>query len=89
MTGLNIDLMKRVMIDTHIVIWLYINKLESISRRALDIIESHDLFISPIILLELQYLYEINKLSDKPKEIYKDLRYRIGLEIEEKISWAT
>lgn len=41
----------------------------------------NELFISPIVHLELQYLYEIGRVSDGPNAIIMDLSNRIGLTI--------
>jgi PIN domain nuclease of toxin-antitoxin system len=75
------------MLDTHVLVWLYTNDIDKISVKAQQSIEQSDLLISPIILLELQYLFEINRITARPNEIYEDLNYRIGLRIEEKIPW--
>ena len=79
--------MTSVMIDTHIVIWLYTNGIDKISSKAQKCIESNQLLISPILLLELQYLFEIGKIVPCPEEIYEDLCSRIGLKVEQNESW--
>lgn len=76
------------MIDTHVVVWLYTNSIEKISLKAQQFIESSQLLISPIVLLELQYLFEIGKLLTSSKEIYEDLHFRIGLEIDRETIWS-
>ena len=80
--------MKIIMIDTHIVIWLYSGNVNELSKIAQTNIETHDLLISPIILLELQYLLEIGKILISPKEIYNDLHFRIGLRIDNETLWS-
>ena len=79
--------MTQIILDTHVLVWLYINDIEKISVKARQSIEQNELLISPIILLELQYLFEIKRIMVDASEIYGDLNYRIGLRIEEKISW--
>jgi PIN domain nuclease of toxin-antitoxin system len=79
--------MTLVMIDTHIVIWLYTNRIDKISNKAQKSIESNQLLISPIVLLELQYLFETSKILAHSEEIYEDLCSRIGLKVEQNESW--
>jgi PIN domain nuclease of toxin-antitoxin system len=47
-----------------------------------NLINQNDLFISPIVRLELQYLYEIKRITDSPNAIVTDLTTRIGLQID-------
>ncbi len=51
-------------LDPHVVVWLHSNHLSKFSEKAKNHLETHDLFISPMVMLELQYLFEIKKLSD-------------------------
>lgn len=73
------------MIDTHIVVWLYANNVEKLSLKAREYIENNTLIISPIVLVELQYLFEVGKLSVLPNDILEDLNFRIGLIIEQNV----
>ncbi len=75
------------MLDTHIVIWLYTNNIDKISIKAQEHIENDNLLISPIVLLELQYLFEVGKILISSNNIFEDLNFRIGLKIEEDISF--
>ncbi len=47
-----------IYLDTHVVVWLFSGRTELLSSRAVNAIENHDLLISPIVSLELQYLYK-------------------------------
>jgi PIN domain nuclease of toxin-antitoxin system len=67
-------------LDTHVVVWLYEKKRERFSDLALELIESEDLAISPIVLLELQYLFEIDRILAGPGVVFAYLRERLGLE---------
>jgi len=68
-----------IFLDTHVVVWLYAGQLDKLSKKAKDLIEGHDIRISPMVLLEMQYLYEFKKISLSADNIYKDLHLRIGL----------
>lgn len=72
---------KLILIDTHVVIWLYSGKIELLSEKAKQAIQENNLVISPMTRLELQYLFEIKKINKKSTEILSDLNKKIGLRI--------
>ncbi len=69
-------------LDTHIVIWLYEKRLDLLSEKARQHIEENDLFISPVVKLEIEYLYEIEKISDSSNTICCFLEKYLDLNIE-------
>lgn len=71
-----------VHLDTHVVIWLYSGSTELLTDNVKKLIEKSMLTISPIVLLELFYLRETNRLTCDPHDITNDLRDRIGLMID-------
>lgn len=73
-----------VYLDTHIVVWLYAGLEEKFSRSAKSLINDNDLYISPIVCLELQYLHEIQRVTDEADTIVTDLSDRIGLMVCER-----
>ena len=72
-----------VFLDTHIAVWLYAGLIEKISDTAKQAIENNDLMISPLVRLELQYLFEIGRVTVKPDTIVKNLFAAIGLRVSE------
>jgi PIN domain nuclease of toxin-antitoxin system len=68
-----------VRLDTHVVVWLYAGMVDRLSKKAKDAINENDLAISPIVELELTYLFEIGRLTVNGPTIVGDLRNRIGL----------
>ena len=70
-----------IYLDTHVLVWLCTRKPELLSRRAADAIESQSCIISPAVMLELQYLHEIGRLSDPGDKIVEDLSHQIGLQV--------
>ncbi|MCB2220849.1 MAG: PIN domain-containing protein [Bacteroidetes bacterium] len=70
---------KLIFLDTHVLIWLYAGKLKLFSNLALREIRKSNLYFSPVVKLELQYLYEIGKISEKPGKIVNALKQEIGL----------
>ena len=68
-----------VRLDTHIVVWLYAGTPERLSKSAAEAINNNDLVVSPIVELELTYLFEIGRLTVNGPTIIADLRQRSGL----------
>ncbi|HAN74091.1 MAG TPA: transposase [Planktothrix sp. UBA8407] len=70
-----------IYLDTHVVVWLYAGLTDKLSDLAKSLINTHDLYISPMVRLELKYLYEIGRISEQPDPIIADLGDIIGLRI--------
>jgi PIN domain nuclease of toxin-antitoxin system len=66
-------------LDTHFVIFLYMGAKQRMSARALELIESEEIRISPMVFLELQYLYDIGRLTQPPEKVVGYLEARIDL----------
>ena len=73
-----------IYLDTHVVVWLYAGEIEKLSEQAKELINDHEVIISPVVRLELQYLFEIQRVTDKANEIVFDLSDRIGLKMCDK-----
>lgn len=69
-----------IYLDTHVVVWLYSGELSLLSERACQLIEENELMISPLVLLELQYLFEIKRITVEPTVIFDSLAESIGLQ---------
>ena len=72
---------KLVYCDTHIVVGLYDNKLSLFGRHAVRLLEQGQVLISPAVMLELEYLYEIGKIKIGAKKIFSELEESIALKI--------
>jgi PIN domain nuclease of toxin-antitoxin system len=71
--------------DTHVVVWLYSGDIKLLSSKAIELIENNDLlYISPIVYLELKFLYEIGRIKVSPAEILESLSASIGLSVCDK-----
>ena len=70
-----------IYLDTHIVVWLYTGYVAQFSQDIKALMNQHELYISPIVRLELQYLFEIQRLTDDADTIITDLQRRVGLTI--------
>jgi len=68
-------------LDTHAVVWLYEGTVNKLSRTALDRIQSDALFVSPAVILEIQFLHEIGRVTRTGLSIVAALSDDIGLGI--------
>ncbi len=73
-----------IYLDTHIVVWLYQKDRERFSQVSLSSIDENELFISPMVKMELEFLFEIDRITVNAKRILEFLKSRIGLKICEK-----
>jgi len=72
-------------LDTHVLVWLYASAGEKISPVASVAIEAaDDLRISPMVLLEVDFLHEINRITVGSREIYAYLHEHIGVSVCER-----
>lgn len=68
-------------LDTHVVAWLYAGHIDLFSRRAAHAIETGDLLISPMVALELQFLYETRRLAVDADTVVRALQAQLGLRV--------
>ena len=72
-----------VYLDTHIVLWLHDRLLDRLSPVAIEAIETHPVFISALVELELQYLHEIGRIRPKAHAVIRALSNSIGLKVSD------
>ena len=70
-----------MLLDTHAVVFLHSGEIDLFSETGRYFLETEDLWINPMVRLELQYLYEIGRISVCAEEILRDLRSDIGLRV--------
>jgi PIN domain nuclease of toxin-antitoxin system len=68
-------------LDTHVVIWLYQGDLNRLSNYAQQMIEENDIGIAPMVMLEIEYLYEIKRIKVNAQTIIDTLQATIGLTV--------
>jgi PIN domain nuclease of toxin-antitoxin system len=66
-------------LDTHVVVWLYAGLMERFPPSVRERLEG-PLAVSPVVELELQYLFEVGRTTVAAEEVISDLRSRIGIE---------
>ena len=68
-------------LDTHVVVFLHAGDGSRISVKAQSQIENTDLLISPMVLLELEMLYDRGTIKYPASQILADLTQQIGLSV--------
>lgn len=71
----------RVFLDTHILIWSFQREPEKISLKARTFSENAKRFVSPISLLEIDFLHEIGRVKVTTSKIISDLQEKFLFEI--------
>jgi len=70
-----------IYLDTHVVVWLFSGETNKISNKALELIEECELLVSPMVVLELEFLYEIGRLKYQNDAILSSLSESIDLKV--------
>ena len=70
-----------VYVDTHVAVWLAEANLTKLSRKAISLLHNGDVRISPMAVVELQYLFDIRRIIVPPPEILMKLSVEIGLTV--------
>ena len=74
-------MLESLFLDTHVVIWLAIKEYHHMPASVIKRIENSSLWVSPIIILEMQYLVDAQKIEIDPVRTIEKLSSLIGLEI--------
>ncbi len=68
-------------LDTHAVAWLYAGRLDLFPERARALLREGTLRVSPIVELELQYLFESERVAEPAAPVLAELADALGLEV--------
>ena len=68
-------------LDTHVAVWLYDGLVDRLTAAAKQQIEACELLVSPMVLLELQYLYDRKRIRVKPVPLYTYLNATFGINL--------
>lgn len=71
------------LLDTHVAVWLYAGNVELLSEKAAQAIETSRLLISPISILEVDYLHETGRIGVGGGPLLEELERSIHLEVAE------
>ena len=70
-----------IFLDTHVVVWLYEGLLDKVPESIQKKMEGDELYISPMVALELDFLYEIGRITVAGSEITHHLDAHLDITI--------
>ena len=70
-----------IYLDTHIVAWLYAGLSDRLSESARALLQNQEPYISPMVCLELQYLFEIGRVKHGSDQVVQALAGQLGLRV--------
>lgn len=73
-----------IYLDTHVVAWLYGGRLELFPPAVKQALATEELRVSPMVVLELQYLFEVGRTTETSDTVIQYLRQRIALQVCDK-----
>jgi PIN domain nuclease of toxin-antitoxin system len=68
-------------LDTNVVVWLAQGAVTRFGPRVQQLLERADLLISPMVLIELEYLYEVHRIKLSSQDIHVKLQHEIGVRV--------
>lgn len=68
-------------LDTNVVFYLIHGDLKRLTQRAQQALERYDLLVSPMVMLELDYLYEAKRIVATGEVILAELYQSIDLRL--------
>jgi len=68
-------------LDTHIAALIAEGRKSRLSKEAIGLINRADLLLSPMALLELEYLYEIKRSRFPARDLFEKVAQEIGLRL--------
>ncbi len=68
-------------LDTLVAVWLATGKLSRFSSNTRDLLEGTDLLLSPMAVLELEYLYEAKRIKLPARDIQRKLEQELGVRL--------
>ena len=66
-------------LDTHVAAWLYAGRSDLFPTGVRSLLESQELVVSPMVVLELQYLFEIGKTTEPANTVMAALERVLGI----------
>lgn len=75
-----------ILLDTHVMVWLYADPEKLIPQPVRQRLDDEQLALSPFVTLELQYLYEVDKISVPADTIVKELTPKLEMAVTDPAS---
>lgn len=70
-----------IYLDTHVVVWLYAGQVHRFSKSCWTWIDQSQLLVSPMVLLEIDYLKEIGRINIGADTLLGALAIDLGLQV--------
>jgi PIN domain nuclease of toxin-antitoxin system len=68
-------------LDTQIAAWLGKGQTASLTKEAKRMVEKADILISPMVVLELEYLYEVGRIKRPALDVVLKLEHELRLRV--------
>jgi len=68
-------------LDTPVALWLATGKLSRFSSNTRDLLEAADLLLSPVLLLEIEYLFEQKRIKLPARDIQRKMEHELGVSL--------
>ena len=68
-------------LDTQALVWLSQGSLDDISPNVTRLIQNADLFYSPMVLFELELLYEVKRIKQSARDIQRKVEYELSVRL--------
>ena len=63
----------RTYLDTHVAIWLYGGRTNAIAAAARRALTAVGLYLSPMVILEIDFMREIGRVYESGERIFREL----------------
>lgn len=73
--------MAAVYLDTHVLLWLHSGAVNQIPAAAKKLIENSDTLVSPMVALEVEFLFELGRFTKTAETLIAQLGREIGLRV--------
>ena len=70
-----------IFLDTHVVVWLFVPRIDLLTKEVKRLVNAEELSVSPMVLLELDYLRESGRIASDSDTICRSLQKSVGLTI--------
>ena len=70
-----------IYLDTHVVAWLYAGKTEELSDACRQRLEEDEAVVSPMVVLELDYLFETKRVSEPAAVVLDEMRSLLAITV--------
>jgi PIN domain nuclease of toxin-antitoxin system len=68
-------------LDTNVVLWLAQGRRDRITEKAGTVVDKADLLLSPMVLIELEYLFEIGRSKLPSQDVQLKIEYELGARV--------